>query len=318
MSDPNDPIGGNARLPVDEAYAEAEAMLRDDNAQAARRARLLAAVAAQAPPETQAEPARASAPVASSLPPPRRGAWKPAPWLAAAGVAGIAALVSFRITPPATVRPPQIAPIAKLPAPEAPVVADAAASPATTTEHAPARLSAPAAPPPPKLQPRPPMTLPDAPSIPPLPVPPVERRIEQPTPSIPPLPVPPVERRLPASEVAVAPGAPAEMTSGGQRAAAAANSKATGDSARLAAAAIAGNTTEIRRLTEIGVPIDVTDNTGETALMKAVRANRPAAVALLRRAGADLDHRNRAGVSARDLAAAMGDQSMNRALGIEP
>uniref|UniRef100_UPI002FDA61A5 energy transducer TonB n=1 Tax=Phenylobacterium sp. TaxID=1871053 RepID=UPI002FDA61A5 len=47
-------------------------------------------------------------------------------------------------------------------------------------------------PPPPKLQPRPPVTPPiDAPSIPPLPVPPVEKRIETPKPPAPPPPEPP-------------------------------------------------------------------------------------------------------------------------------
>ncbi len=46
--------------------------------------------------------------------------------------------------------------------------------------------------PPPKLQPRPPVSAPDLPStIPPLPVPPVEKRIEQPEPPRAPPPVPP-------------------------------------------------------------------------------------------------------------------------------
>ncbi|WP_411286808.1 energy transducer TonB [Phenylobacterium sp.] len=47
-------------------------------------------------------------------------------------------------------------------------------------------------PPPPKLQPRPPVAAPDLPStIPPLPVPPVERRIEEPRPPAAPPPEPP-------------------------------------------------------------------------------------------------------------------------------
>jgi uncharacterized protein YjgD (DUF1641 family) len=50
--------------------------------------------------------------------------------------------------------------------------------------------------------------------------------------------------------------------------------------------------------------------------MKAVQANQPAAAALLRRHGADLDQKNRAGVSARDMAGAMDDPELNRALGL--
>ncbi len=50
-------------------------------------------------------------------------------------------------------------------------------------------------PPPPKLQPRPPANIPlDVPTIPPLPVPPVERRIEEPRPPAPPPPEAPPPR----------------------------------------------------------------------------------------------------------------------------
>ena len=45
------------------------------------------------------------------------------------------------------------------------------------------------------------------------------------------------------------------------------------------------------------------------SLMKSVRPNHPGAAELLRRGGASLDHRNRAGESARDLAAAAGDDA---------
>jgi hypothetical protein len=49
-----------------------------------------------------------------------------------------------------------------------------------------------------------------------------------------------------------------------------------------------------------------------------VRADHPAAAALLRRHGASLDHRNRAGESARDMAAERGDAALNQAIGLGP
>ena len=64
--------------------------------------------------------------------------------------------------------------------------------------------------------------------------------------------------------------------------------------------------------------MDAPDDDGETALMKAVQANRPAAAALLRRHGASLDLENRAGVSATDMARAIDDPELNRALGFPP
>ena len=88
--------------------------------------------------------------------------------------------------------------------------------------------------------------------------------------------------------------------------------------ARLRDAAAAGRTAEIRSLLAKGAPIDAADDDGETALMKAVQANRPGAVALLRRRGANLDLKNHAGASARDMAASIADAKLNRALGLEP
>jgi hypothetical protein len=52
--------------------------------------------------------------------------------------------------------------------------------------------------------------------------------------------------------------------------------------------------------------------------MKAIQARNPAAAALLLRHGASLDRTNRAGVSARDMAASIDDPELNRALGLEP
>ncbi len=52
--------------------------------------------------------------------------------------------------------------------------------------------------------------------------------------------------------------------------------------------------------------------------MAAVKANQAAAAALLRRHGADLDLKNRAGASARTMAASRGDPALNQALGLAP
>lgn len=87
---------------------------------------------------------------------------------------------------------------------------------------------------------------------------------------------------------------------------------------RLGAAAAAGRVDELRTLLDQGAAVDALDEDGETALMKSVRANQPAAAALLRRQGASLDLKNRDGVSARQMAAALADPALNRALGLAP
>jgi hypothetical protein len=88
---------------------------------------------------------------------------------------------------------------------------------------------------------------------------------------------------------------------------------------RLRDAAGGGRTPEVTGLLAAkGFDVDAVDETGETALMKAVQANQPAAAALLRRHGASLDLKNHAGVSARDMATAIGDAELNRALGLGP
>jgi hypothetical protein len=88
--------------------------------------------------------------------------------------------------------------------------------------------------------------------------------------------------------------------------------------ARLRAAAAAGRVGELTALLSEGMAVDAPDANGETALMKAVQANRPAAAALLRRYGARLDLRNRAGRSARDMAEALADPELDEALGLAP
>ncbi|HEY5009449.1 MAG TPA: hypothetical protein VII42_15730, partial [Caulobacteraceae bacterium] len=71
--------------PIDKAYVQAEALLSDEEARTARRARVLAAVASEA----------AAAPAV------RRPAWRRGGWLAAASVAGLGVLIATHIyTPP--------------------------------------------------------------------------------------------------------------------------------------------------------------------------------------------------------------------------
>jgi ankyrin repeat protein len=87
---------------------------------------------------------------------------------------------------------------------------------------------------------------------------------------------------------------------------------------KLRAAAAAGRTGELSALLDQGVPVDAPDAEGETALMKSIQADKPAAAALLRRRGANLDRRNNDGDSARDMAAALEDAELDKALGLEP
>jgi hypothetical protein len=75
--------------PMDKAYVEAEAVLDDADARAARRARVLAAVA-QEPAPLQTAPAVLT----------RVSAWRRGRWLAAACVAGLGLLVAIQIYHP--------------------------------------------------------------------------------------------------------------------------------------------------------------------------------------------------------------------------
>ena len=88
--------------------------------------------------------------------------------------------------------------------------------------------------------------------------------------------------------------------------------------ARLRAAAAAGRLAEVEALLDQGESVDAPDADGDTALMKSILADRPAAAAVLRRHGASLDRRNHAGESARDLAMASEDTALQRALGLAP
>jgi ankyrin repeat protein len=95
-----------------------------------------------------------------------------------------------------------------------------------------------------------------------------------------------------------------------------AQAPAAAKAASLRAAAAAGRITELTTLLNQGAPVDTPDESGETALMKAIRAKQAAAAALLLRRGANLELKNRAGQSARDIAASVADPALNRALGL--
>jgi len=87
---------------------------------------------------------------------------------------------------------------------------------------------------------------------------------------------------------------------------------------RLRTAALAGKTAEIQDLLAEGAPVDAPDYKGNTALMDAILGDHPEAAALLRRYGASLDQKNRAGLSARDMAANQDDPALNQAIGLAP
>ena len=289
--------------PMDKAYAQAEAMLDDEAARAARRARVLGAVAreAEAPPAIPSRP---------------RLSWRRGGWLAAACVAGLSALVTVRLYPTAVVRhepPPANPPVAAAPAPapaQPPAIAappapgalapiprraaakPAGAKPAETRSALAGDAAAVSPPPPPTFQ------------LPPAPAPPAT---EAPSQALEEAVV--TARRAEPSAVRRAPSAAMEAF--------APASPALGAS-RLRAAAAAGKVPELTMLLTQGAAIDAPDDKGETALMKAVQAHHPDAVALLRRRGADLDLKNRAGASARDMAASIDDPELNQALGLAP
>lgn len=119
-------------------------------------------------------------------------------------------------------------------------------------------------------------------------------------------------------EAAAPPSAARAATADSAKAQAAAPASPAVQAARLHAAAAAGRLAELTALLAQGTPVDAPDSEGETALMKSIQARNPAAAALLRRHGANLDRTNRAGVSARDMAASIDDPELNRALGLEP
>ncbi|WP_158913301.1 ankyrin repeat domain-containing protein [Caulobacter sp. S45] len=71
-------------------------------------------------------------------------------------------------------------------------------------------------------------------------------------------------------------------------------------------------------LLDQGAPVDAVDADGNTALMKSIQADRPDLAAILYRRGANLNRRNRAGKSARDMAAVQGDAALKKSIGLIP
>jgi hypothetical protein len=277
--------------PMDKAYAQAEAVLSDESARAARRARVLAAIARET-----------ATPPAVSSPAKRRPAWRHGGWLVAASVAGLGVLLATQVYLPA-LNPRQAAPAT--PAVPAPAAAPtpAASAPERTPKPAPRTVAAPR---PAMLASR------DLPAAAPSPAPqPQIAQAPETLPEAAPAPSASVQELVVTSErrasapvlspgIAAAVGSPADPA------------------ARLRAAAAAGRTAEMAALLAKGLPVDAPDADGETALMKAIQANHPAAAALLRRRGASLDRKNHAGVSARDIAMLVGDAELNQALGLGP
>jgi hypothetical protein len=305
--------------PMDRAYSQAETLLVDDAARAARRAQVLDAVA------------REGAPIAPAAPVRRGVGWRYGGGLAAAAVAGLSALVAFQINRPEAVRP-------QVPSP-APVQAPAAQAPATGL--APAQAPT-AGPPPAKPAPahRAPVAPPAAepgsadivaaqPPSPPQPAP----AAAAPRPALAPITAPPAAFRAAPALPPPAAAAPSTSTieemvvvTGDKRAAASAKAAriaspappSADPAARLRAAAALGQTADVEGLLAKGAAVDSPDAEGETALMKAIRADKPDVAALLRRHGASLELKNRAGLSAKEIAATVGDAELNRALGLEP
>jgi hypothetical protein len=345
--------------PIDEAYVRAEAMLSDDAARAARRARVLAAVG-RVPAASMA-----AAAAAAPLPAParRRSTWRPGGWLAAACVAGLSVFLAVKLYQPAQLQP-QTPPAAPAPAataaPAPSVLAPTAAtsdlkvlapkargtgalaeppapapppegfarqvtapvSPAKTPAPAPADI-APIAPPPPAapIVAQAPRAFPAA-----TPPPPPEAASERPEPA-------PAEKAADSSagrdEVAAVQGGLSARASRRATFAEAPLDRAERESEstaatpsdqaeRLRAAAAAGRTAEVETLLGQGAPVDAPDAAGDTALIKSLQADHPAAAAALRRHGASLDHKNLAGKSARDIVTTKGDPELNQAVGLGP
>jgi hypothetical protein len=338
MSDPD-----AAPDPIDKAYIEAEAVLNDDAARAARRARVLAAVAR--------EPI---APLAAVSPSIRRPAWRRGGWLAAASVAVLGMFVATHIYQPTLHQPPTEPTAPVVPAPAAAIPADRGVATLPAPSRVPSHRAEPAprtfAASPQVAAPTPP-NIPSVPPPPPLPIPPAPHAF----PSAPPAPAPPppsptevvvtAERRAPSAVASFsgraldgARGAKVEVqrptfgvvNQASSPALAAVHAAAplnrsgrpagplSDQAGKLRAAAATGLTAELETLLAQGVPVDAADADGNTALMRSIQTGQPAAAALLRRHGASLDAKNHAGTSAKDMAKAKGDPALNQALDLAP
>lgn len=315
--------------PIDKAYDQAEAMLSDDAARAARRARVLAAVAHE---PAMAAASVAAAPVAAhpiSAPQVRRSVWRRNGWLAAACVAVLCVVLAVQYRPP-VVRPhPAARPSA--PAAAAALPATAVMPPSAAVSETPHRTP----PQPPQLKKAPRSEPARAETAPPKPkafpaAPPESvqevvvtgSRIPHPgLTSASPLTTADASSAKAADDRAYAPvAAPAPPPPPPLLAAQAEPMFGARDIApaeSLAAAAAAGRTAEVERLLAHGAAVDATDAKGDTALMRSIRADKPAVASVLLRHGASLDRKNKAGESARDMAKAVDDAKLDKALGIE-
>jgi hypothetical protein len=333
MPDHND-MPEPGRDPMDDAYLRAEQALNDEAERAARRDRVLAAVAPQAAP---------AAPAPSARRPIRRYGG----WLAAACVAGLSVWTAGQVYRSSPRRQESAPPAVQPPAPsaaKAPPPPVAAFQPPVTPRARPE--------PPPVTVPRRALAAaepPPAEAPPPLPIPPVEKPILQPSPA---LTIPRIETPIAPPATLAAPAVAAKSAlaaAGGARQEAqtvvvtgsridrrdyAASTPAISDvsqarmraeaaklgaeAARLRYDAVAGRTADIEAVLAEGTPVDAADEDGETALMKSIESGQREAAALLLRHGANLDLKNHAGVSARDMAARKNDPALNQALGISP
>jgi len=321
MSDPHLPPD-----PVDQAYVEAEAVLSDEAARAARRQRVLAAVASQGKPAV------------------RSPLWRRGGWLAAASVAALSLVLASQLYRP-------IPPPAR-PAAGPPVQAPAHGAAAPTSPPAPPIFRPVNAVPPPMLKPTPPVYVSPSPAAPPVAAP-AARAFPEPAPPPPPPPPPPEAGAAasggapPADQAdasnAAGPPEVSEMVVTAQKreqsvqrvpvaisAFTAKQRDVTGINsvqditnfadlgARLRAAAEAGRSSEVKSLLKHHAPVDAADDNGDTALMAAVQADHPAVAKLLIRHGANLDLTNQAGQSARGMAKSVGDPKLDQALGLSP
>jgi hypothetical protein len=331
--------------PIDTAYAQAEAILGHDDGRAARRAKVLAAVAR--------EPAAPAAPVRSHSGG-RSGRWLPGGWLAAACVAGLGLFLVIHIyqpfsapaqtttsvappTPPG--RPPEAPAASAKPGEAAGALRQAAPAPRAAAPPAP--QPSPAAPPSSGIARQtaiPPRAAEDRSAD---SVAPGDQRGDisggyaGPAPAPPPAPEPApppatqdaqssttvseeivtAERRAPS----VTPKVPVAVSVFTGRQRDVVGIQTTSDpSAALRAAAAEGRASDVKALLAQGATIDAADDDGDTALMKSIQADHPGVAALLHRHGASLDQQNHAGESARDMATASKDAALRRALGLEP
>lgn len=310
--------------PIDKAYVQAEAVLSDDDARAARRARVLGAVGR--------EPAASSA---ASL---RRPARRYGGWLAAACVAGLSVVVVSRTYQPIT-HPAQPAPAARTHEAQTHTAGTQAAGIQAASPRDGRGVAAPArASPPPQAAPAAPTVPRDdvAPASPAMRAPSIEplRRAFPAAPAV--VPSPPMLAPAPGEPAVTAERAAPPLEANAPRYSAAGAAADTQELARpragrpasaappsdrgasLRAAAAAGRITDAQALLDQGAPVDAPDADGDTALMKSIRADHPAVAGLLRRHGASLDRENRASESARDLATAKDDPALSRAIGLEP